>query len=281
MLNRFLIFFLILIPLLVPIFTLSAKSILLKNGRKIENVDVKIISSGFEVRYKDGKIERFSLQEVQKVHFSDSIPEKSSSVVSNQDKSKNSFQKTENKNPKEKDELVKPLLPNPNEESVRSSGPKQKSKVAVVAEGLIPGWSRLVRSDSYSWKGVGFFFMAAELFLAYKSYAYLKAPTPGSEADLPPSPQMLLAFLLMDSNLTSVAFLNSTYSNSQKVVVSDGTMMERDRYFQERQMYVSAFVFVLILDAFLGYRHEFGNVIPSFNVSFQHKEVSGGITIRF
>ncbi|MCG6168778.1 DNA-binding protein [Leptospira sp. FAT2] len=281
MLNRFLIFFLILIPFFVPIFTLNAKSVLLKNGRKIENVNVKIISSGFEVRYKDGKIERFSLQEVQKVHFSDSIPEKNSPVVSNQDKSKNSFQKTKNENPKEKEELVNPLSPNPNEESASPSEPKQKSKAAVVAEGLIPGWSRLVRSDSYSWKGVGFFLMAAELFLAYKSYVYLKAPTPGQEADLPPSSQMLIAIALNDNNLINVAFANSTYSNSQKVVLSDGTVMERDRYFQDRQMYVSAFVFVLLLDAFLGYRQEFRNVVPSFSVSFQHKEVSGGITIRF
>ncbi|TGL77633.1 LA_0442/LA_0875 N-terminal domain-containing protein [Leptospira yasudae] len=281
MLNRFLIFFLILIPLFVPIFTLNAKSLLLKNGRKIENVNVKIVSSGFEVRYKDGKIERFSLQEVQKVHFSDSIPEKNSPVVLNQNKSKNSFQKSENKNPKEKEELVKPLSPNPNEESVRSSEPKQKSKIAVVAEGLIPGWSRLVRSDSNAWKGAGFFFMAAELFFAYKSYVYLKAPTPALESNLPPSRETIIALASRDSNLIGLSFANSIYSNSQKVVVSDGTVMERDRYVQERQMYVSAFVFVLIFDAFLGYRHEFGSVVPSFNVSFQHKEVSGGITIRF
>lgn len=57
--------------------------------------------------------------------------------------------------------------------------------------------------------------------------------------------------------------------------------MSKERYLYEKQAYVSAFIFVLILDAFLGYTFESWDVVPNLNVSFREKEVSGGVTFRF
>ncbi|EMN50781.1 hypothetical protein LEP1GSC088_3035 [Leptospira interrogans str. L1207] len=56
----------------ISLFTnLDAKSILLKNGRTINNVSVKTVSNGFEITHKSGKVEKIPLTEVQKVFISD------------------------------------------------------------------------------------------------------------------------------------------------------------------------------------------------------------------
>lgn len=250
---------------------LEAKSVLLKNGRRITNVDVKPIANGFELTYKGGRKETISLSEVQKIFISNNFPTKFNT--------KSELQPNPISGQKEKEIPKDPR----EEEKAVSFSAKPKSGVAVFAEGLIPGWSRLARNDSYSLKSLGFFLMFMELFLAYESYIYLSPvqSLPKSSVRIQPSAIEIAAFLSRDPNLTNNVLLNRFYWESSKLVLSNGQLMQKGLYREQQRMYVSAFVFVLILDAFLGYKFEDWSVVPSLNVSFREKEVSGGIIVRF
>lgn len=245
---------------------LDAKSVLLKSGRKIENVKIMPVSNGFEIFHLNGRMEKIALSEVVKIFISDDVPRK----VRSKSQSFSSAKEI-------------PVAVEANEILVLETTPKQKSVVSVFSEGLIPGWSRMVRSDSYSVKGLGFLFIFAELYLAQKIYFYTKAPGPVSDPNHPnlPSQSVLVAFALRDSNLLNIALLNNVYSDSKKVRLEDGQVMQKGRYVQEREAYVSAFVFILLLDAFLGYRFEDWSFVPNVNVSVQNRNISAGITIRF
>ncbi|TGM00150.1 DNA-binding protein [Leptospira barantonii] len=256
---------------------IDAKSILLKNGRKITNVDVKPIANGFEIIYRNGKKETVSLKEVQKIFISNDLPTKIRFKENQKDKSE--ITQISNQ--------VPTRIPSDREKNFEEKQvpivPKQKSGASVFAEGLIPGWSRLVRNDSNSLKSLGFFLIFAELFLAYESYIYL-SPAQSfvkSSVYVPPTPTELAALSLNDTRITNVVLLNRIHWESSQVVLTNGRLMQRGLYEEERRTYVSAFVFVLILDAFLGYKFENWNVVPSLNVSFREKEMSGGITVRF
>lgn len=162
----------------------------------------------------------------------------------------------------------------------------KKSGIKIFAEGLIPGWSRLLRNDSYALKGLGFLLILTELYLAERSYVYLSPVKSALETNrnTAPTPLDLIAFVSNDRNLINITAPYSIISNSSKVVLNDGQVLEKGRYQHEKQGYVSAFVFVLILDAFLGYTFENWEVVPNVNVSFRDKEIkeiSGGVVIRF
>ncbi len=244
---------------------LDAKSVLLKSGRKIENVKIKPVSDGFEILHLNGRMEKIALSEVVKIFISDDVPKK----VRSKSQSISSAKEI-------------PVGVETKEILVMETTPKQKSGVAVFSEGLIPGWSRMVRSDSYSVKGLGFLFIFAELYLAKQIYHYTKAPGPVSDPGHPSLSQpVLVAIALRDLNLTNIALLNNVYSDSKKVRLEDGQVMQKGRYVQEREAYVSAFVLVLLLDAFLGYRFEDWSFVPNVNVSVQNRDISAGITIRF
>ncbi|EMN46284.1 LA_0442/LA_0875 N-terminal domain-containing protein [Leptospira weilii] len=261
---------------------LDAKSILLKNGRKIVNVEVKTVSNGFEITHKSGKVERISLAEVQKVFISNYPP--------NQIKKPEVIKKPSSLNPEEmrqteKSEAVKtvPDLETSPDKKIPSA---KKSGIKIFAEGLIPGWSRLLRNDSYALKGLGFLLILTELYLAERSYVYLSPVKSALETNrnTAPTPLDLIAFVSNDRNLINITAPYSIISNSSKVVLNDGQVLEKGRYQHEKQGYVSAFVFVLILDAFLGYTFENWEVVPNVNVSFRDKEIkeiSGGVVIRF
>ncbi|EMJ59766.1 LA_0442/LA_0875 N-terminal domain-containing protein [Leptospira sp. P2653] len=259
---------------------LDAKSILLKNGRKIVNVEVKTVSNGFEITHKSGKVERISLAEVQKVFISNYPP--------NQIKKPEVIKKPSSLNPEEmrqteKSEAVKtvPDLETSPDKKIPSA---KKSGIKIFAEGLIPGWSRLLRNDSYSLKGLGFLLIFAELYLFERSYVYLSPAKSALEAGTPPTPFDLIAIASNDRNLIGIAATYSIVSNSTKVVLVNGQVLERNVYQHQKQAYVSALVFVLILDAFLGYTFENWEVVPNVNVSFRDKEIkeiSGGVVIRF
>ncbi|MBM9577703.1 DNA-binding protein [Leptospira sp. 201903070] len=264
-------FFLLLSPLCFFDFSLDAKSVLLKNGRKIENVKIKPVANGFEISHANGKTENIPLSKVLKIFVSDGIP-KSSSIPRTSD----SQTKTERiEEPSKEKELFL---------EVADATPKRTSGLKSFSEGLIPGWSRLVRSDSYAWKSVGFFFILAELYLAERSYVYLSKPKPLSESDSYSSPPEVYASILSrDTNLILATLAHEYYSISQRVELVDGQILQRGRYFQERNLYVSGFLFVLLLDAFLGYKLEEWTVVPSVRISFleREKEISGGFTVRF
>lgn len=247
------------------------------------NVEIKTISNGFEITHKSGKVERISLAEVQKVFISNYPP--------NQIKEPEVVKKPPNLNPEkivplrqtEKPEAVKtvPNLKTSLDETIPSA---KKSGIKIFAEGLIPGWSRLLRNDSYSLKGFGFLLIFAELYLFERSYVYLSPAKSASETGTSPTPFDLIAIASNDRNLIGIAATYSIVSNSTKVVLVDGQVLERDVYQHQKQEYVSALVFILILDAFLGYTFENWEVVPSVNVSFRDKEikeVSGGVVIRF
>lgn len=124
----------------------------------------------------------------------------------------------------------------------------------------------------------------AELYLFERSYVYLSPAKSASETGTSPTPFDLIAIASNDRNLIGIAATYSIVSNSTKVVLVDGQVLERDVYQHQKQEYVSALVFILILDAFLGYTFENWEVVPSVNVSFRDKEikeVSGGVVIRF
>ncbi|AXR59501.1 LA_0442/LA_0875 N-terminal domain-containing protein [Leptospira mayottensis] len=264
---------------------LDAKSILLKNGRRIVNVKIKIVPNGFEITHKNGKIEKISLTEVQKVFISNYPPNEAKkpetlktplNLEANQEQIAPLRQT-------EKPEAAKtaPKLEANLDERVPSA---KKSGIKIFAEGLIPGWSRLLRNDSYSLKGLGFLLILAELYLAERSYLYLSPAKPALKTNPPLTPFELIAIASNDQNLINIAAPYSIVSNSSKVVLMDGQLMEKSRYAYEKQAYVSAFVFVLILDAFLGYTFENWEVVPSVNVSFRDqeiKEISGGVVFRF
>ncbi|TGM52735.1 LA_0442/LA_0875 N-terminal domain-containing protein [Leptospira adleri] len=246
-------------------FELNAKSVLLKNGKKLENVGVKPVSNGFEVSHPDGRIEKISLSEVLKIFISDRVPKKDTIQT------KPILTKKEEAAPSEPKETISSEDP-----------PKKKSGVAVFAEGLIPGWSRMARSDSYAVKGLGFLFICTELYLAHKTYQITRPPGPASDSSHPLiSPYVLAAFALRDNNLLFVAYANSIISEQNQVRLSDGRVIQKGRYEQEREAYISAFLFVLLMDAFLGYRFEDWTVVPKVNVSVQSREISAGVTIRF
>ncbi|MBM9502421.1 DNA-binding protein [Leptospira sp. 201903071] len=255
----------ILITLLLLVgFALDAKSVLLKNGRKIENVKIKPVANGFEISYKNGKIENIPLSKVLKIFVSDDVP-KSARVPEPSVKTEAVYKET------------------PSSKETIQTNPK-KSGAAVFAEGLIPGWSRLVRSDSYAWKGAGFLLILAELYLAERSYVYLTKPKPLRESDSYTSPPEVYASILSrDTNVMFATLVNEAHSIGHKVELKDGQIMQRGRYFQERNLYVSGFLFVLLLDAFLGYKLEDSTIVPSVKVSFleKEKEISGGFTVRF
>ncbi|EMP82376.1 hypothetical protein LEP1GSC162_2144 [Leptospira santarosai str. CBC1531] len=140
----------------------------------------------------------------------------------------------------------------------------------------------MLRNDFYSLKCLGVIFILTELYLAQKSYVYLSPVESALKSSKPSlSPGELIAFASRDTNLINLALATSIYSNSSKVFLSDGQLMSKERYLYEKQAYVSAFIFVLILDAFLGYTFESWDVVPNLNVSFREKEVSGGVTFRF
>ncbi|MDO6393557.1 DNA-binding protein [Leptospira santarosai] len=241
---------------------LDAKSVLLKNGRKIDDVEVRVVSKGFEIVHKNGKVERVSLTEVRKIFISNRVPDPI-------------------KKPKTVQSIEIPHLDTKTTESLPAIRGK-KSNAAVFAEGLIPGWSRLLRNDSYSLKCLGVIFILTELYLAQKSYVYLSPVESALKSSKTPlSPEELIGFASRDTNLINLALVKSIYSNSSKVFLSDGQLMSKERYLYEKQAYVSAFIFVLILDAFLGYTFESWDVVPNLNVSFREKEVSGGVTFRF
>ncbi|PJZ59207.1 LA_0442/LA_0875 N-terminal domain-containing protein [Leptospira barantonii] len=256
---------------------IDAKSILLKNGRKITNVDVKPIANGFEITHKNGKKETVSLKEVQKIFISNDLPTKIRFKENQKDKSE--ITQISNQ--------VPTRIPSDREKNFEEKQipfvPKQKSGLSVFAEGLIPGWSRLVRNDSNSLKSLGFFLMFAELFLAYESYIYLSPAesVAKSSVNVPISPGEIAVLALNDTKLTTVLVLNRIHWQSSQIVLSNGRIMQQGLYEEEKRTYVSAFVFALILDAFLGYKFENWNVVPSLNVSFREREMSGGITVRF
>ncbi|AXR67051.1 LA_0442/LA_0875 N-terminal domain-containing protein [Leptospira mayottensis] len=264
---------------------LDAKSILLKNGKRIVNVKIKIVPNGFEITHKNGKIEKISLTEVQKVFISNYPP--------NEAKKPETLKTPLNLEANQ--EQIAPLRQTETPEAAKTV-PKleanldervpsaKKSGIKIFAEGLIPGWSRLLRNDSYSLKGLGFLLILAELYLAERSYLYLSPVKPALKTNNPPTPFELIAIASNDQNLINIAAPYSIVSNSSKVVLMDGQLMEKSRYAYEKQAYVSAFVFVLILDAFLGYTFENWEVVPSVNVSFRDqeiKEISGGVVFRF
>ncbi|UOG37139.1 DNA-binding protein [Leptospira noguchii] len=252
----------------ISLFTnLDAKSILLKNGRMINQVNVKTVPNGFEITHKNGKVEKIPLTEVQKVFISDRapIPVKNQETVKNQEVIKT--------NPVPNLEISK-------EESIPKNREK-KSGVRVFAEGLIPGWSRLLRNDSYYVKGLGVFFVFAELFFVYKSYIYLSPVKQAIETNQPPTPLDLIASLSGDQNLMSLATSFSLYDKSKQVVLSDGQLLTKDRYAFEKEGFTRGLILILILDAFLGYKFENWEVVPNVNVSYKDREISGGVTIRF
>ncbi|MBM9577704.1 DNA-binding protein [Leptospira sp. 201903070] len=250
---------------------LSAKSVLLKNGRKIENVKIKPVTNGFEISHTNGKVENISLSEVLKIFISDDVPKSAQILPSpqSQTKIKKSAETT-----KEKELFL----------DVADAIPKKTSGLRSFSEGLIPGWSRLVRSDSYAWKGLGFFFILAELALVERSYVYLQEPGFVSEDPNYGFPfEFLYALWLRDTNLILAAGINEAYSTYNKVRLSDGQILEKSRYLQERDWIVSGLLFVLLLDAYIGYKYEDWMIVPTLNVSFsgREKEISGGLTVRF
>ncbi|EKR65648.1 hypothetical protein LEP1GSC036_4084 [Leptospira weilii str. 2006001853] len=248
-------------------------------------MEVKTVSNGFEITHKSGKVERISLAEVQKVFISNYPP--------NQIKKPEVIKKPSSLNPEEmrqteKSEAVKtvPDLETSPDKKIPSA---KKSGIKIFAEGLIPGWSRLLRNDSYALKGLGFLLILTELYLAERSYVYLSPVKSALETNRNTAPTPLdlielIAFVSNDRNLINITAPYSIISNSSKVVLNDGQVLEKGRYQHEKQGYVSAFVFVLILDAFLGYTFENWEVVPNVNVSFRDKEIkeiSGGVVIRF
>lgn len=252
----------------ISLFTnLDAKSILLKNGRTINNVSVKTVSNGFEITHKSGKVEKIPLTEVQKVFISDRapIPLKNQETVKNQETTKTNSV---------------PNLETVKEENIPKNREK-KSGVKVFAEGLIPGWSRLLRNDSYYVKGLGVFFVFAELFFVYKSYIYLSPVKQAIETNQPATPLDLIAIISGDQNLMNIAASYSLYEKSSQVVLSDGQLLTKDRYTFEKEGFTRGLILILILDAFLGYKFENWEIVPNVNVSYRDKEVSGGVTIRF
>lgn len=244
----------------ISLFTnLDAKSILLKNGRTINNVSVKTVSNGFEITHKSGKVEKIPLTEVQKVFISDRAP----IPVKNQETTKTNSV---------------PNLETVKEENIPKNREK-KSGIGVFAEGLIPGWSRLLRNDSYYVKGLGVFFVFVELFFVYKSYIYLSPVKQAIETKQPATPLDLIAITSQDQNLMNIAASYSLAEKSGQVVLSDGQLITKDRYAYEKEGFTRGLI--LILDAFLGYKFENWEIVPNVNVSYRDKEVSGGVTIRF
>ncbi len=249
------------------------------------NVEIKTVPNGFEITHKNGKVERISLAEVQKVFISNFPPNQTKkpevsktplNIEANQEQIA-PLRQTE----KPETAQTVPKLEANLDERVPSA---KKSGIKIFAEGLIPGWSRLLRNDSYSLKGLGFLLILAELYLAERSYLYLSPVKSALKTGSPPTPFELIAIASNDRNLINIAAPYSIVSNSSKVVLMDGQLMEKSRYAYEKQAYVSAFVFVLILDAFLGYTFENWKVIPSVNVSFRDqeiKEISGGLIFHF
>ncbi|MBM9502422.1 DNA-binding protein [Leptospira sp. 201903071] len=250
---------------------LNAKSVLLKNGRKIENVKIKPVSNGFEITHTNGRIENIPLSKILKIFVSDDVP-KSAQILGNSDS------QTKNKKSQEQTKANEVFL------EVVESKAKKTSGLKSFSEGLIPGWSRLVRSDSYAWKGLGFFFILTELILLERSSVYLQEP--GFVSDDPNygfPPEFIYAVWLRDTNLILLTGINEAISTYNKVRLSDGQMMEKSRYLQERDLVVSGLLLVLLLDAYLGYKYEDWKIVPSVNVSFsgREKEISGGLTVRF
>ncbi|MDL5244301.1 DNA-binding protein [Leptospira weilii] len=269
---------------------LEAKSIVLKNGRRIVNVEIKTVPNGFEITHRNGKVERISLAEVQKVFISNYPPNptKKPEIVKIPSNVEANPEEIAPHHQTKKDEAVKtaPRLETSLKERVPAA---KKSGIAIFAEGLIPGWSRLLRNDSYALKGLGFLLILTELYLAERSYVYLSPVKSALETNRNTAPTPLdlielIAFVSNDRNLINITAPYSIISNSSKVVLNDGQVLEKGRYQHEKQGYVSAFVFVLILDAFLGYTFENWEVVPNVNVSFRDKEIkeiSGGVVIRF
>ncbi len=248
------------------------------------NVEIKTVSNGFEITHKNGTVERISLAEVQKVFISNYPPNqtKKPEVIKKPPNFKTNSEEIVPLRQTKKPEAVK-TTPNL-ETSLDKKVPSAKKSILVFAEGLIPGWSRLLRNRSFALKGLGLFLIFTELYLFERSYVYLSPAKSASEAGAPPTPFDLIAIASNDQNLINIAATYSFISNSTKVVLPDGQVLERDVYRHQKQAYVSAFVFVLILDAFLGYTFENWEVVPSVNVSFRDKEikeVSGGVVVRF
>lgn len=248
------------------------------------NVEVKTVPNGFEITHKNGKVERISLSEVQKVFISNFPPNpaKKPELAKPTPNLEGTSKENTPQHPTQNPEVVKPT---PNlRPSVEERVPTaKKSGIKVFAEGLIPGWSRLLRNDSYTLKGLGFLLILTELYLTERSVVYLSPVKSASQTGTAPTPFDLFAIVSNDRNLINIAASYSIISNSSKVVLTDGQVLEKGRYQREKQEYVSAFVFVLILDAFLGYQFENWEVVPSVNVSFREKEkeVSGGVIFRF
>ncbi|WP_061218766.1 LA_0442/LA_0875 N-terminal domain-containing protein [Leptospira weilii] len=266
---------------------LDAKSIVLKNGRRIVNVEIKTVPNGFEITHRNGKVERISLAEVQKVFISNYPPNptKKPEIVKIPSNVEANPEEIAPHHQTKKDEAVKtaPRLETSLKERVPAA---KKSGIAIFAEGLIPGWSRLLRNDSYALKGLGFLLILTELYLAERSYVYLSPVKSALETNrnTAPTPLDLIAFVSNDRNLINITAPYSIISNSSKVVLVNGQVLERNVYQHQKQAYVSALVFVLILDAFLGYTFENWEVVPNVNVSFRDKEIkeiSGGVVIRF
>lgn len=241
---------------------LSAKSVLLKNGRRIENVQIKPVANGFEISYPNGKMESIPLSKVLKIFLSDDVPKSARIPEAN---SKTEIANTD-------------AFPTKD----LSEAKQKKSSVAVFSEGLIPGWSRMARSDSYSVKGLGFFFIFAEIALAYKTYQITQAPSSVSDFSNPIAlPFVLVALSQKDANALILGYVNVISSSGNLVKTSDGRIMQREMYEKDKETYLSAFLFVLLMDAILGYSLEDRIVVPKLNVSLQSKEISGGVTIRF
>ncbi|AOP36088.1 DNA-binding protein [Leptospira tipperaryensis] len=236
---------------------------LLKNGRRIENVKIKPVANGFEISHPNGKIESIPLSKVLKIFVSDDVP-KSARILE----------------PNSKTEIINKEASSSN--NLSETKPK-KSGVAVFSEGLIPGWSRMARSDSYSVKGLGFFFILAELFLVHKNYLYLNSVESLDKSRHPimPPPYVFLALASGSTNLLLTALVNNSYSESHKIRLTNGQILQKGRYEQEKEAYLSAFVFVLLMDAFFGYKFEDWTFVPKMNVSVQTKEISAGVAIRF
>lgn len=241
---------------------LNAKSVLLKNGRRIENVKIKPVADGFEMSHPNGKIERIPLSKVLKIFLSDDVP-KSARIPE-----PNSKTEIANKDASPTNDL--------------SETKPKKSGVAVFSEGLLPGWSRMARSDSYSVKGLGFFFIFAEIALAYKTYQITQAPSSVSDFSNPIAlPSVLVALSQKDANALIIGYANVISSSGNLVKTSDGRIMQKEQYEKDKESYMSAFLFVLLMDAILGYSLEDRIVVPKLNVSLQSKEISAGVTIRF
>ncbi|PJZ71363.1 hypothetical protein CH373_02370 [Leptospira perolatii] len=228
---------------------------LLKDGSKFENVKVKLVQNGFEVKFQNGSKRVFSSSSIKAVETQKTSISSNSPANFGEKPARSEANWNEVPNSKDGEILEKAdnsdLLKMPKSVDLKPQETSQTSdSLLLFAGGMIPGWSPLIRSTDPWKRGTGFGLSLLEIYLAYNLALYYGEKTSLLEK---PGPSMQLGLIpfVVPPDQRAIVFGYGTMYLSQRFVLANGREIELETLKRERDAFALTFLSVLVLDGFL------------------------------